>query len=78
MNKQNINIQYHVCRNMSQSKEDNNSSLLNGRKWVSHSKVPRSISSEEPIRAPKPEECLAKLIAANKAALEKHKSRLAS
>ena len=63
---------------MSQSKEDNDSSLSNGRQWMCHSKVPRSVSSEEPRSAPKPEECLAELIAANKAALEKHKPRLAS
>ena len=63
---------------MSQSEENNNDiSSLKLRKWVWHSQLhdmaPRS---EGPTVADKPQEFIEKLISANKAALEKHKTRL--
>ena len=76
----NMERQNNVCRNISQSEENNNDiSSLKLRKWVWHSQLhdmaPRS---EGPTVADKPQEFIEKLISANKAALEKQKARLGS
>ena len=76
----NMERQNNVCRNMSQSEENNNDiSSLKLRKWVWHSQLhdmaPRS---EGPAVADKPHELIEKLILANKAALEEQKARLGS